>query len=566
MTIAKKPDVATEGANVDAINKELTYYRETPDEREQRMAWWREAKFGMFIHWGVYAVPAGSYGGEDHHGEWIMRRCTIPVDTYRGYAAQFDPVNYDPDEWVRVAKAAGMRYIVITAKHHDGFALFPSAANDWNVADASPYGRDLIGPLVDSARKAGLKIGLYYSQAQDWCNPGGAKAGYQEGEGWDEPHKGSFDDYLDQTAIPQIRELIERYAIDILWWDTPTWMTEERARRIAEVVATRPGMILNNRLGGGYSGDTETPEQFIPITGCKGNWETCMTLNGHWGYNAQDDNWKSSQELIHKLCDICAKGGNFLLNVGPDAVGDFPPACTERLLDVGRWLEVNGEAVYGSSAGPFPYLSWGRATRKGDRLFLHIFDWPANGELRVPLRSPVKGAHLLAQPDESLTVETQPERVVVALPETPPHATAPVVVLELAAEPVVMPIASHDMPVRASSTNPATSLAALNDGDLVTYWEAEESARSAWLEIDFLQATNIHAFAIDEPDRWPRYRQNIRLEGEVEGEWQELVAGTTGGHGLVETFAPATITKARLRVEREADAPGIRAFQLYAPE
>ena len=388
MTIEKKQPSSGEGANVDAVNKRLTIYTETPQEHERRMVWWREAKFGMFIHWGVYAVPAGAYGDEHQHGEWIMRSCQIPVDVYRAYAARFNPLNYNPDKWVHVAKASGMRYIVITAKHHDGFALFPSAASDWSVADASPYGKDLIGPLVSSARKAGLKIGLYYSHAQDWFHPGGGKSGFAEGDGWDEKHKGSFDVYLDQIAIPQIRELIERYPIDILWWDTPVWMTEARARRIADVVATRPGMILNNRLGGGYSGDTETPEQFIPITGCNGDWETCMTLNEHWGYNAQDDNWKSSEALIQKLCDICSKGGNFLLNVGPDARGNFPPACTERLLDVGRWLDVNGEAIYGSAAGPFTYLSWGRATRKDDRLFLHVFEWPRRRRIACSSRQP----------------------------------------------------------------------------------------------------------------------------------------------------------------------------------
>lgn len=276
----------------------------------------------------------------------------IPVKEYRAYAKRFNPVKYDPEAWVKVAKAAGMRYIVITSKHHDGFALFPSKASTWNVADATPYGKDLLGPLVDAAKKENLKIGFYYSQAQDWINPGGAKARMEEGEGWDEAHKGDFDEYLQTAALPQVKEIFSQYPIDIFWWDTPTWMNEERIRPFAEAIPFEKGILTNNRLGGGYGGDFGTPEQFVPATGYKGNWETCMTLNHHWGYNAADDDWKSSEDLIHKLIDICSKGGNFLLNVGPTAEGEFPPACIERLEDVGRWygeiIAANGGNIAGA--------------------------------------------------------------------------------------------------------------------------------------------------------------------------------------------------------------------------
>lgn len=188
---------------------------ESPAQRDARMAWWREAKFGLFIHWGVYAVPARS-------DAWTMHKYKIPLATYREFAKDFNPVRYDPAAWAKLAKDAGMRYIVITSKHHDGFALFPSDATDWDIADASPYGKDLLGPLVKAARGEGLKIGFYYSQAQDWTHPGGAKSGYKEGEGWDPAQNGAFDTYLKSIAIPQTRELITRYQPDIFWWDTPT--------------------------------------------------------------------------------------------------------------------------------------------------------------------------------------------------------------------------------------------------------------------------------------------------------------------------------------------------------
>jgi alpha-L-fucosidase len=195
------------------------------------MEWWRDAKFGMFIHWGVYSVPAGTYHGEKVGGigEWIMLRAEIPVDEYRGYAKRFDPVKYDPEAWAKLAKQAGMRYVVITSKHHDGFALYDSAVTEWDIADATPYGRGLLEPLASAVRTQGLKFGLYYSQAQDWTHPGGAKASRAEGEGWDEVHKGDFDSYLQSIAIPQTKEILAQFHPDVLWWDTPIWMTAERA-------------------------------------------------------------------------------------------------------------------------------------------------------------------------------------------------------------------------------------------------------------------------------------------------------------------------------------------------
>jgi len=232
---------------------------ETPAQRDARLQWFREAKFGMFIHWGVYAVPAGFYQGQPVKGigEWIMLRGKIPVATYRGYAKEFNPVKYNPEQWASLAAKAGMKYMVITSKHHDGFALFPSDATDWDVADATPYRKDLIGPLAAAARQHGLKFGLYYSQAQDWTHPGGAKSGQKEGESWDEASKGSFDSYLTKIAAPQVREILTRYKPDILWWDTPTWMNQDRATPLHQLLALRPGIITNNRLGGDYKRSEE---------------------------------------------------------------------------------------------------------------------------------------------------------------------------------------------------------------------------------------------------------------------------------------------------------------------
>ncbi|MFC2091108.1 alpha-L-fucosidase, partial [Bacteroidota bacterium] len=391
--------------------------------------------------WGVYAVPAGTYKGEqiDGIGEWIMLRGQIPVKEYKAYAKEFNPVKYDPEAWAKLAKTAGMKYIVITSKHHDGFGLFPSAVTDWDVEDATPYGKDLIGPLALAARAEGLKFGLYYSQAQDWNHPGGAKARYEEPNGWDELHKGDFDEYLEQIAAPQVGEILSRYRPDVLWWDTPRWMTEERAETLLPLIRIVPGIITNNRLGGGYVGDTETPEQHIPATGyVDRDWEVCMTMNRTWGYKSYDHDWKSTEDLIQKLCDIASKGGNFLLNVGPTAEGLIPQPSIDRLEEIGKWMDVNSESIYGTTASPFHRLSWGRCTKKEEAdaatLYLHVFDWPEDGKLFVPgLLNMPSSVSLLKDGAELSAKQVKGDEpgIEIKLPKEAPNAIASVIKVEI---------------------------------------------------------------------------------------------------------------------------------------
>jgi len=416
--------------------------KETQAQHDARMQWWRDARFGLFIHWGVYSVPAGTYQGRQIGGigEWIMRQAEIPVAEYRAFARQFNPVEYDPDAWAALAQQAGMKYIVITSKHHDGFALFPSEVTDWDVADATPYGKDLIGPLADAARRHGLKFGLYYSQAQDWTHPGGAKAGLGDGEGWCEEHKGRFDDYLRKIAVTQTREILTRYQPDILWWDTPHLMTTERADLLRPLLALRPGIITNNRLGGGYSGDTDTPEQHIPATGIPGrDWETCMTMNNTWGYKSYDHDWKSTETLIRNLVDIASKGGNYLLNVGPKPDGTIPQPSIERLQQVGEWMKIHGDAIYGTTASPTRRPGWGRITTKagGDEttFYLHVFDWPADGKLPVAVSNQPLSCCLLADPDRRFEVDRGEDGLVARLTGEAPDAICSVVVLKVAGPP-----------------------------------------------------------------------------------------------------------------------------------
>ncbi len=397
------------------------------------MAWWREAKFGMFIHWGVYAVPAGYYKGKPvkGNGEWLMNNGKIPMAEYQLFAKEFNPVKFDAERWVQIAKDAGMKYIVITSKHHDGFAMFDSKASDWNIVKATPYGRDPLKDLAAACRAAGIKLGFYYSQGQDWNNGGAASHGK-----WDKAQDHDMDDYLDKVALPQVREILTNYGANtpaIVWWDTPADITPARAARLnALIKELKPDLITNNRLGGGFHGDTETPEQFIPANGFPGkDWETCMTMNGTWGFKRDDQAWKSPEQLIRNLCDVASKGGNYLLNVGPSAEGEIPQPSIERLEAVGAWMKANGEAIYGSQVGPFKRTpAWGRATRKGGKVYLMVFDWPADGVLHVPLQGKVAKAWLLAKPDAALEIATGQTGFDLKLPGPPPDRAASVIVLQ----------------------------------------------------------------------------------------------------------------------------------------
>jgi alpha-L-fucosidase len=404
---------------------------ESKDQRDARMAWWREAKFGMFIHWGLYAVPAGTHDGKQIGGigEWIMHDAKIPVAEYAGYAAKFNPTQFDAGLWADIAKAAGMKYMVITAKHHEGFAMFPSKADSFNIHDATPFQRDPLKELSDACAQRGIKFGVYYSQAQDWHHPGGGAWGGH----WDKAQDGEYDKYLADISIPQVRELLTTYHPAILWFDTPLAMSHERTEQFLDAIKLRPGLIYNNRLGNGVPGDTETPEQNIPPRGFPGrDWETCMTINDTWGYKSFDKNFKSTRTLLTNLIDICSKGGNYLLNVGPTDKGIIPPGEVERLKEVGAWLDRNGESIYGSSGSPFrEQLPWGRCTQKPGKLFLHVFNWPKDGLLLVPIANHVSKARLLVQPNQSLKVETGADGAVVSLPETAPDPIASVVVLEV---------------------------------------------------------------------------------------------------------------------------------------
>jgi alpha-L-fucosidase len=410
---------------------------ETKAHRDSRMAWWREARFGMFIHWGLYAEPAGEWKGARQRGigEWIMHDLKIPVADYAQIATRFNPVQFNADTWVGIAKAAGMRYIVMTSKHHDGFAMFHSESDAFNIFDATPFKRDPIAEMATAAARQGLKFGVYYSQAQDWHHPGGGAYGGH----WDPAQDGDLHEYVRAVAAPQVTELLTRYHPAILWWDTPVDMSPEDIKALTAGFADNPSLIANNRLGNGVPGDTETPEQTIPATGFPGkDWETCMTINDTWGYKSFDTNFKSTPRLIQNLVDIASKGGNYLLNVGPDATGVIPQPEVERLAAMGAWLKKNGESIYGTSASPYKRLPFdGRATVKGRTLYLNVFAWPDAGVTLAGLQTPVRDAVALST-GEIITVEKRADGGLSIPKPSLLDPASTVVALHLASPPVVV--------------------------------------------------------------------------------------------------------------------------------
>jgi len=415
---------------------------------DERMAWWRDGRFGMFIHWGVYAVPAGTYKGKRIHGtgEWIMNTAPIPVDEYKKFADAFNPIGYNADEWVRLAKNAGMKYIVITSKHHDGFCLWDSKVTDWDIMDATPFGRDILAELAAACKKHKIKLCFYHS-IMDWHHPD-AQAPFYPNYNDTNQSNPNFDRYVEQYMKPQLAELLANYGpLGVLWFDGE-WIkdwTEPKGKELyAWLRELQPDLIINNRVGKGrkgmeglsrsdeYAGDFGTPEQQVPATGLPGvDWETCMTMNDTWGYKAYDESWKSSEDLIRHLIDIASKGGNFLLNVGPTPEGLIPQASVARLEAMGKWMAVNGESIYGTTASPIGRPSWGRCTAKDNRLYLHVFDWPTDGRLSVRLpNAGIVQAHLLADKKKAkLPVTIDGDTIVISVPPEAPDAVAGVVVL-----------------------------------------------------------------------------------------------------------------------------------------
>ncbi len=412
------------------VFSQKNFLKESEQERDQRMQWWRDATFGMFIHWGVYSVPAGIYKGKPVNGigEWIMETANIPIPEYEQFARQFNPEKFDAEEWVSIAKEAGIKYIVITSKHHDGFCLWDSKVTNYDIMDFSPFKRDILKELSVACKKAGIHICFYHS-IMDWHQPDAKSKDY--------PHQDTehpdFNKYREQYLKPELAELIKNYDPDLLWFDgewIPEW-TEEQGRDLYNYLRNlKPSLIINNRIGKGRSGmqgmnkykdavgDFGTPEQEILKGTSESDWESCMTMNDTWGFKKNDSNWKSPTLLIHNLIDVAAKGGNYLLNVGPTSEGLIPQPSIDRLREMGKWLAINGEAIYATkSIKQYKESDNLKFTSGKDGKFIYAIVTRQSDEVRITTVSPVKGSRIyMLGVKRQLTWRKDGDAVVIKLP------------------------------------------------------------------------------------------------------------------------------------------------------
>lgn len=366
--------------------------------RDARMEWFRDAHFGMFVHWGLYSAAAGEWNGKDYDGcvEWIQSFANVPAAEYAAKLTPlFKPKKDFAREWAKTAKDAGCRYVIFTSRHHEGFALHDSKTTTFDGKDVT--GRDLMREIVNALHEQGLRVGVYFSLV-DWHHPDAyvehglpAPGGVKN----DNRDNAKYVSYMQEQAA----EIFSNYGpIDVVWWDYSSKEIQGEKwganALVAMVKKHHPNIIMNNRLyafdhNSEYTranGDLVTPEQFIPETGFKGmDWESCMTMNGTWGYSKNNQKWHTEEELVHNMIDIVSKGGNYLLNVGPMGDGTIPAKSISLMHGIGDWMRVNGDAIYGSRANSIGKVNWGRITTKPGKYFLHIFNWPANDRLHVPL-------------------------------------------------------------------------------------------------------------------------------------------------------------------------------------
>lgn len=451
------------------------YSAEAPSSHDSRMQWWREARFGMFVHWGLYSGLAGTWEGKavgtKGGMEWIQQRVKADTDTYAKAAIPlFKPKPGFAREWAALAKEAGCRYVVFTTKHHEGFALHDSKVSDYDAG--SVLQRDLVREIVEACRAEGLKVGFYHSVI-DWHHD---QYAYGKSQQLPHPLKGKpypngerdHSKYVDYLHA-EVNELVSNYGpVDILWWDysaqdfqgDEAWRATELMKRVRD---KQPNIIMNNRLyrtrEAGWSsmgtegylpqldpkyGDFITPEQHIPATGMPGiDWETCMTMNTTWGYSDHDHAWKSEETLIRNLIDIASKGGNYLLNIGPRGDGTVPDESVKSMKAIGAWMRKNELAIYGTQASPFDKLAWGRCTQKATRsgntrLYLHVFDWPQDGKLVVPgLANKVRNVSLLATGTQLQAIAAN-NQVTISLPAAVPDKIATVIALEIEGTPEIV--------------------------------------------------------------------------------------------------------------------------------
>jgi len=516
--------------------------------------WWREARFGMFIHWGLYAVPAGLWKGKEIPGigEWIMYRAQIPVKEYEKLTERFNPKRFNADEWAQLAKDAGMKYLVITSKHHDGFAMFASKADPYNIVSATPYKKDPMKDLARACRKRGIRLCFYYSQDQDWHEPEAT------GNTWDWPKKTKrgFAEYLETKVKPQLTELLTNYGpLGLIWFDTPHQISRAQSLDLKKFVhKLQPDCLVSGRVGNDVGDYGSMGDNQIPSGRVKGYWETPATMNDTWAFKKNDKNWKSTKTLLYLLVDLASKGVNYLLNVGPTAGGIIPAASVKRLREIGEWMQTNGEGIYGTEANPFPFeLEWGRITQKPGKLYLFFYQWPGRSFMLSGVKNRVNKVYLLADKRQSISFEqirsTKDKRyeINLSLPARKPDRHVSVVVLEIEGKArvdsslVQQNSGNVYLPAHmASIQNPKSgSQIGLDPSGIVTGWTRKQG-KLVWefmLRNPGAYAVQLSTAALSRPRIWK------------------------GGHTVELKIAGKTFTK-KLRKDEVLDTPRTR----YIPE
>ena len=572
-------------------------YQETVPAHNARMQWFRDAKFGMFIHWGLYSQLAGEWQGQTVTGgaEWIQNYLKIPSSQYGTLVKTWNPTKYDARDWVRLMKAAGIKYVCITTKHHDGFCLWPTKMNDdWNIT-LTPGGKDLIKPLADACQAEGLQFCIYHS-VMDWHHPDWPNRPSFNDDATGQPDKARFRKYL----YGELQELFANYGpIGMVWfdgtWDRQSWSSEDGKALEDYTRSLQPSVILDNRSGYlppqrklnievansyGYTfaGDYISPEGEVPSTGLPGiDWETCQTMQlpNNWGYNRLVG-FRPFKDLLQQLVDVTSKGGNMLLNIGPTAEGEILPQARQCLEKFGAWMSVNGEAIHGTTASPFASLPFdGRCTQKPGVLYLHVFTRPQNGKLLVPARNKVKRAWLLgAARHEELNTAATVGGIEISVPATGPDPIDSVVAVEIAGMPAVIAPAkpvSQGRPVTVSAEwagRPALQKEHINDGRFDTIWAGPENSREGWVRLDLGEDHSVARAVISEGPDYARCSK-FTIQAQIGGQWKTVVTGTGIGTKKNLFFEPVKARYFRLSVTVDKPAglpdaePVIGEFQLF---
>jgi alpha-L-fucosidase len=521
---------------------------------EQDVQGWREMRFGLFIHWGPVSLK-GTEIGWSRGGE---RRGTggkgnIPVEIYDNLYKQFNPIKFNADEWVQIAKEAGMKYLVFTSKHHDGFSMFDSKLTDYKITN-SPFKRDVVKDLADACHKAGLKLGFYYSPV-DWHHPD-----------YRTENHARYIEYLHG----QLRELCSNYGkVDIVWFDglggtAKNWDSENLLKMIRQL---QPNVIINNRAG--LPADHDTPEQEIGKFQIDRPWETCMTLCQQWAWKP-DDQMKSLKECIHTLVRVASGDGNFLFNVGPMPDGQIEPRQVARLKEMGDWLKKYGESIYATRGGPFKPTSWLASTHKGNAIYVHILAWPSDTITLPPITRNILSSSILTGVSSTVTIKRNEKSIDISVPKTERQELDTIIKLQLdgpAAEiaPVGLPSASltSGKKARASNVfqnNPSYGADKAVDDDPSTRWATDSGTKQAWLEVDLGRPMTLDRVQISEAyDRVSRFELQ-RKDGD---RWQTFARGSRIGDEYVQRFSPITAQIVRLNIIEATEGPTIWEFQLF---